>query len=58
MLRGSWRLAAGALFPTVVAGIIASPLVVSLPALAQEGAFGSFPDVPLDHWAFLTVEVS
>jgi hypothetical protein len=57
MSRGFQRLAAGALFSTLVVGLFAGPFVVCLPAVAQDGAFGSFPDVPLDHWAFLTVEL-
>ncbi|MEB3197182.1 MAG: S-layer homology domain-containing protein [Candidatus Sericytochromatia bacterium] len=40
---------------TVLAGILA--LLLASPAAAQEEAdFGAFGDIPVDHWAFLTVE--
>ncbi|HEY9723572.1 MAG TPA: S-layer homology domain-containing protein [Oscillatoriaceae cyanobacterium] len=31
-------------------------LLAPAPALAQEASLGTFSDVPVDHWAFLTVE--
>lgn len=57
MARGHQRLAAGALTWLIAAGLMAGPGALCLPANAQDASVGSFPDMPIDHWAFLTVEL-